>query len=96
MDKSRNCYNHQPRKQIKPNETKITNGKNGIASQRSGGRPKARKTNIAERSQVCKIFPRIKERKPNQMKYLKAYTLLMFGILIGMGVCQWIELILTK
>jgi hypothetical protein len=30
------------------------------------------------------------------MKYLKAYTLLMFGILIGMGVCQWIELILTQ
>jgi hypothetical protein len=30
------------------------------------------------------------------MKYLKAYTLLMFGILIGMGMCQWIELILTQ
>ena len=30
------------------------------------------------------------------MKYLKTYTLLMFGILIGMGVCQWIELLLTK
>ena len=32
----------------------------------------------------------------NQMKYLKAYTLLAFGILIGMGVFQWIELLLTK
>jgi hypothetical protein len=30
------------------------------------------------------------------MKYLKAYTLLMFGILIGMGVCQWIEFLLTQ
>ena len=30
------------------------------------------------------------------MNYLKAYTLLAFGILIGMGVCQWIELVLTK
>ena len=30
------------------------------------------------------------------MNHLKAYTLLAFGILIGMGVSQWIELILTK
>jgi hypothetical protein len=30
------------------------------------------------------------------MNHLKAYTLLAFGILIGMGVCQWIELLLTK
>jgi len=29
-------------------------------------------------------------------KYIKAYALLMFGILIGMGVCQWIELLLTN
>ena len=30
------------------------------------------------------------------MNYIKAYTLLMFGILIGMAVCQWFELLLTK
>ena len=30
------------------------------------------------------------------MNSLKAYTLLMFGILIGMGVLSWIELILTQ
>ena len=30
------------------------------------------------------------------MKYIKAYTLLMFGILIGMGVLSWIDFILTQ
>ena len=30
------------------------------------------------------------------MNYLKAYTLLAFGILIGMGVISWIDFILTQ
>jgi hypothetical protein len=30
------------------------------------------------------------------MNYLKAYTLLAFGILIGMGVISWIEFLLTQ
>ena len=30
------------------------------------------------------------------MNYLKAYTLLAFGILIGMGVLSWIDFILTQ
>ena len=30
------------------------------------------------------------------MKYLKTYTLLAFGILIGMGVISWIDFILTQ
>ena len=30
------------------------------------------------------------------MNHLKTYTLLMFGILIGMGVLSWIDFILTQ
>ena len=30
------------------------------------------------------------------MNHLKAYTLLAFGILIGMGVLSWIDFILTQ
>jgi hypothetical protein len=30
------------------------------------------------------------------MNYLKTYTLLAFGILIGMGVLSWIDFILTQ
>ena len=30
------------------------------------------------------------------MNYLKVYTLLVFGILIGMGVLSWIDFILTQ
>lgn len=30
------------------------------------------------------------------MKYLKFYIVLMFGILIGLGLGDWLELLLSK